>query len=76
MKRSALFLAVVQYILHASLAAPRLSVADAPDEIECSTHAQPPFIALVDVLGVDPSSVAVHAALGSRRSPPHVNFPH
>lgn len=65
MKRSVLLCAVVLCTLHASLAAPRLSVADAPDEIDCSTYAQPPFIALVDVLGVDPSVVAVHAALGT-----------
>ena len=64
MRRAVLLLSIVQFILHSSLASPRLSVADAPDEINCSAHAQPPFIALVDVLGIDPNAVAVHVGLG------------
>ena len=68
MRHTVLFLAIVQSILHSSLAAPRLSVADAPDEMHCSTHAHPPFVALVDVLGIDPNAVAVHAALGVART--------
>jgi hypothetical protein len=67
MKRLTILLVFVYFISHSSLAAPRLSIADAPDGIDCRTHAQPPFIALVDVLGVDPSLVAVHAALGTVR---------
>lgn len=65
MKCPALVFAALVCLLHSSIAAPRLSVADAPHEISCGAHAQPPFIALVDVLGIDPSEVAVHAALGA-----------
>jgi hypothetical protein len=71
MRRSALLLSVLACALHSLRAAPRLSVADAPDEISCSAHAQPPFIALVDVLGIDPSEVAVHAALGTAAPSSH-----
>jgi hypothetical protein len=73
MKRFTLLLVFVHFLFHSSLAAPRLSVADAPDDIECKTHAQPPFIALVDVLGVDPSLVAVHAAIGNCAALPRFN---
>ena len=65
MKCPALVFAALVCLLHSSSAAPRLTVADAPHEISCGAHAQPPFIALVDVLGIDPSEVAVHAALGA-----------
>jgi len=57
MKSSCLFIvfALCVFQFRQSLAAPRLSVADAPDEIDCTAHARPPFVALVDVLGIDPS---------------------
>jgi hypothetical protein len=68
MKYPVLGIAALACLLHSSIAAPRLSVADAPHEISCGAHVQPPFIALVDVLGIDPSEVAVHAALGATLS--------